>query len=507
MQTRRRSAPAVTRARHRRSGVGVPPALLLAALLLPAAWGCGERVEPAKRLLRPGTSAHHSPRIGGVARDLPDIQAEGVLRMATRPGPLTWMVFQGREAGFERDLLAAFCDEWNLRLVPVLPESGELLTDLLHDGRADVVANGLLRTEDLERLGRATRPFGLTRLHVVLHADDARGDSLAALDGLTVTVPWENQAADALAELRERHGLRLGISRARPGLTRDDLFHALAAGEIEATVAPAGTVRSIMAKLPDLRLGPPLGPPTGRTWLVRETSPALGDALDRFLARNYGRQGAGPRRSRLYGILYERYIGDPRQARYYQQDRLRIRRSGRVTPWDDVIREVSSDLGLDWLVVASLIYEESRFDPDVVSVADAVGLMQVLPRFSHADSSQLAEPETNIRVGTAHLADIWRSFHYLDPEDRWPFTLATYHAGAGHMNDARRIAMDAELDPNKWRDNVAVALHRLRDRATPTRHGYYRGDESAEYAESILRRAEVYRWALRAARRRNPTAG
>ena len=49
-----------------------------------------------------------------------------------------------------------------------------------------------------------------------------------------------------------------------------------------------------------------------------------------------------------------------------------------------------------------------------------------------------------------------------------------------------------------------VHLGRLRDRATPTRHGYYRGDESAEYAESILRRAEVYRWALKAARRRNP---
>lgn len=477
---------------------------LACGLALPWLGGCGERVEPVKRLARPGAPAPIAHRPVEASRDLPDIQREGVLRMATRPGPLTWMVFQGRQAGFERDLLAAFCDEWNLRLEPVLPVGGELLTDLLRDGRADVVADGLVLTEALEAVGRPTRPFGLTRLHVVLGPGPEPASAPALLDGLAVTVPWETQATPWLEELRDAHDLNLAIVRARPGLTTDDLLHAVADGGIQATVAAVGAVRSIRARHPELRLGPALGPRTARTWLVRRSSEALGDALDRFLARNYSQLTAGSRRSRLYGILYERYIGDPKQARYYQQDRLRTCRSGRITPWDELIRETSTELGLDWLVVASLIYEESRFDPDVVSVADAVGLMQVLPRFSHADSTQLIDPETNIRVGTAHLADIWRSYHYLAPEDRWPFTLATYHAGVGHMNDARRIAMDAELDPNRWEDNVEVALHRLRDRATATRHGYYRGDESAEYAESILRRAEVYRMALREARRRKP---
>jgi len=501
MQTRRRiAAPRRRPRRVFRAAVATAACCLAFSLLT----GCEQRLEPAKRVPRPGTVAQADPRPIEAARDLPAIQQEGVLRVATRPGPLTWMVFQGREAGFERDLLAAFCEEWHLRLEPVLPGGGELLTDLLHTGRADVVAAGMVLTPELEELGRPTRPFSLTRLHVVLGPGVGPVGEAADLDGLAVTVPWENQAEDLLRELRDELGLHLSIVRARPTLTQDDLFHALAAGEIQAIVATSGAVRSIRARYPELRLGPPLGERTGRTWLVRRSSEALGDALDRFLARNYSQLNAGARRSRLYGILYERYIGDPKQARYYQQDRLRTRRSGRITPWDETIRNVSTELGLDWLVVASLIYEESRFDPEVVSEADAVGLMQVLPRFSHADSTQLMDPETNIRVGTAHLADIWRSYHYLAPADRWPFTLATYHAGAGHMNDARRIAMDAELDPNRWEDNVEVALHRLRDRATPTRHGYYRGDESAEYAESILRRAEVYRWALKAARRRNP---
>ena len=66
--------------------------------------------------------------------------------------------------------------------------------------------------------------------------------------------------------------------------------------------------------------------------------------------------------------------------------------------------------------------------------------------------------------------------------------------GRDGLDVHRRIAMDAELDPNVWEGNVEVGLHRLRDRGhySRTRHGYYRGDMSVEYAESILRRRNVY---------------
>ena len=181
--------------------------------------------------------------------------------------------------------------------------------------------------------------------------------------------------------------------------------------------------------------------------------------------------------------------------RYYRQDELRPDRTGHLSPWDDVIRETSAEHGLDWILTASLIFEESRFDPDALSGAGAVGLMQLLPRFTEADSAALHDPETNIRAGVLHLSDIYRSYHYLDDADRWYFTLATYHAGFGHMNDARRLAMDAELDPNKWRGNVEVGLKRLRERIhyPQARHGYYRGDMSVRYAESILYRHRLYR--------------
>lgn len=472
-----------------------PFRLLLFVCVLCITAGCGERLDRDKRVGLPGIPESPTERLPGHARDLAQIQAEGVLRVITRPGPLTYMVFQGDEAGFEFELLRIFCDEWNLDIEVVLLRPGEDPFHLLDEGRGDLISTGLLNENELKNRCGLTQAFEHTGLHLALPASDPDVDTLNIPIGLNVTVPAGSQALRALRRLREQDRLDIRILRARPQLADTDLMRMVAWGEIEATAAPASSIEAAAAQLGNLVVGPPIGPPSHRVWAVGSASQALRDALDRYLARNYGRLPDGARRSRNYGIVHDRYISDPKQVRWYRQDRFRPDRSGVLSPWDTMIKRECEPFGLDWLIVASLMFEESRFDHEVVSSAGAVGLMQVMPRISEADSAALSQPELNIREGVAHLADIWNSYDYLPDADRWPFTLATYHAGIGHMNDARRIAMDAELDPNVWRNNVEVGLHRLRDRGhySRTRHGYYRGDMSADYAESILRRRKIYK--------------
>ncbi len=53
--------------------------------------------------------------------------------------------------------------------------------------------------------------------------------------------------------------------------------------------------------------------------------------------------------------------------------------TGKVSPFDDIIRSYSDSIGWDWRLVASLIYQESRFNPSVISPVGAYGLMQVMP--------------------------------------------------------------------------------------------------------------------------------
>jgi membrane-bound lytic murein transglycosylase F len=169
-------------------------------------------------------------------------------------------------------------------------------------------------------------------------------------------------------------------------------------------------------------------------------------------------------------------------------------KSGRISGYDELIRNQAESRGLDWRLVAALVYQESRFDPQAVSSAGAIGLMQVVPDFAADQADSLFDPGANVRAGLRLLKGTYDGFAYLDSLERIRFTLAVYHAGYGHVTDARRIAMDLGRDPDLWAGSLDDALPRLMERSWygESRHGFYRGAETVRYVEEIMNRFAMY---------------
>ena len=75
--------------------------------------------------------------------------------------------------------------------------------------------------------------------------------------------------------------------------------------------------------------------------------------------------------------------------------------------------------------------------------------------------------------------------------------LAAYHCGVGHVTDARILASQQQLNPERWSDVSKVfPLLSMRDYAARARHGYVRGSETVQYVEEIWARYRAYRHAL-----------
>jgi soluble lytic murein transglycosylase len=98
----------------------------------------------------------------------------------------------------------------------------------------------------------------------------------------------------------------------------------------------------------------------------------------------------------------------------------------------DLIQKNAHEHGLDPFLVAALMAQESTFVPAIRSSAGAVGLMQLMPgtarpyarRFGLTySSSLLTDPEANVRMGIAYLADKLKEFGELH------LALASYNAG------------------------------------------------------------------------------
>ncbi len=157
-------------------------------------------------------------------------------------------------------------------------------------------------------------------------------------------------------------------------------------------------------------------------------------------------------------------------------------------PYWDTIKAESAKNGLDPYLVASLIRQESEFNPTVVSYANAWGLMQLLPAagkamareegMAHFDTSQLLDPETNIRLGTRYLR------HSIEHFDGVPeYALAAYNAGDGRVADWKANGPYSGID--EFVESIPFA-------------------QTREYVQSILRNVETYRLIDEAARSSSP---
>jgi hypothetical protein len=168
------------------------------------------------------------------------------------------------------------------------------------------------------------------------------------------------------------------------------------------------------------------------------------------------------------------------------------------SPYHDIIKTVAYSENFDWVMLTAIVAQESNFDPLAKSWAGAVGLMQILPRYSQiSDIDLLYEPEINLREGVRKLKKYLKFYAYMDPVNQWSFALATYNAGVGHIGDARRLTIDANMDPNQWQ-NVSASLLQLMQKKyyRRSRYGYCNGNETVRYVNAILNRYWDYKKAL-----------
>ena len=464
-------------------------ALLGAWLFLP---GCRDRVLPADADLAPPEPAIPHAL---VERDLTDLRADGVLRVLFRYDSSNYFLHKGGQAGFEFELVERFARERGLTISAVVTEPGADIVSLLNDGTGDIACGSLIAEPEHEGWVALTRPTNFVQKVLVLPADDERPDSTAALSGLTVTLPRHDPFRRELAKLSEAGGwgLHLGASPTRLGA--EDLIAEVARGRLDAAVVDNLVARAALTYRDDVRVGMTLGERRPTVWFVRQNSPELRAALNAFLRGNLNVDADGrERRSYAYAVIHERYFEDPRSIRSYREAHLRPDLGGVISDYDPLIRARAEAYGIDWRLVAALIYQESRFEPGARSIAGALGLMQVLPSVAGAQADSLLDPGANLTAGVRLLRTIADGYAYCDSVDRWCFTLAEYHAGPSRVSDARRIAMEQRRDPNRWEGSVELALPKLADPSWAGRvsSAPFAGGRTVRYVNQILNRTRLY---------------
>lgn len=469
---------------------------ILLAATVTGMFGCSESVEHSGV----DTFAVTTPVVKvpepTVSIDLPDLERTGNLRVLLLNSSSSYYVMRGEEWGFEFELAREVARELGLRLQVVLPDSQAGPIDLLNLGRVDLVAMPLRPEDAPDAQVGYTVPYHTVQQTLVVnaaYADSIRGPE--DLVGKMVATRHFSSGERALFDLR-RNGVPVGIVMHPPDTFTEEILDLVADGTYPAAVADDSDVEATVRFRPELVEAFALDEPRAVQWAVRSNAPELLASVDRVLSAHFRPREDGSRAgSEFYNVVHARYFADESQMRRHEENPFRFSRTGRLSPYDDLFKAVADSVDLDWRLLAAVAFQESRFDPQAVSHAGAVGMMQLLPRTAGSTPDSLQIPELNVEFGARHLRALYDAYSFVSGRDRLRFALAAYNCGQGHLDDARILAVQRNKNPNSWEGSVRESLLLLRrpQYYRQVRYGYVRGHETVGYVREVLARYELLR--------------
>ena len=170
-----------------------------------------------------------------------------------------------------------------------------------------------------------------------------------------------------------------------------------------------------------------------------------------------------------------------------------------ISPYDSLIKGYSDSAGLDWRLVAAVIYHESKFDNDVRSHRGATGLMQMMPSTAEwLGAGDISDPIEGVRVGTLYLKRIHNAYrnHTDDPVERLKFALAAYNAGVGRIQDCIKDAAIRGVDSSSW-DNIVMLIPEMNSdeilELDAIKFGKFKATETIAYVDNVLNKYEQYK--------------
>ncbi len=436
--------------------------------------------------------------------DFDQITERGTLTAVVDNSSTGYFIYRGQPMGYEYDLLSRMASDLNLSLKIKLTSDIEEAFFMLNTGAADVMAYHLTVTKD--RTQRVAFTDSHTEVRQVLVQRKPKGwrkMKLHDIEGSMIRNPLDlggkevytrkgSSFSERLENLSNEIGEDIIILEDVAIMDTESLIKKVAEGEIEYTIADEDIAMINATYYPDLDVGTAISFPQKIAWAVRKNAPVLKDTIDFWLDE--------VKATPDFNVIYNRYFKYRKSQNARAQSDFSSVGGTMISPYDDLFKSAAESLSVDWVMLASLAYQESKFDPEVESWAGAKGLLQLtdisIEQFKVKDPFN---PEESVEAGAEFLEwleDYWAD-KVSDPKERLKFVLGSYNVGQGHVMDAVKLTKKYGKDPEVWDGNVAeylIAKSTEKFYTDPVvRFGYCRGDEPVNYVKKILERYDQYK--------------
>lgn len=433
--------------------------------------------------------------------DLPAILKKGKITVLAENSTASYFIYRGKKMGLEYELLKEYAEHLGVQLEIKMVANIDDLSTLLSQGKGDLISCNLTITKERSRIFAFSKPYlRSSQVLVQRKPKDWRARKAKDWQNEIITDPldligkkihvWKNSSYyDRLIHLQEELGDTIYIEGVSGNVIPEDLIEQVATGVINYTVTDENVAKINSRFYSNIDINLELSIKQQIAFAMRKENPILlenfNSWLDDFM------------KTTTFRYIKHKYL-NMSQFSAKSKDEFSTLGGKRISRFDQSIKKVAKEYNWDWRLLAALVYQESKFKTGQVSWAGAYGLMQFMPGTGpsygvYPDSP----PDVQIRGGMKKLSKNFGEWDMIpDSIQRIKFTLGTYNAGQGHVQDARYLAEKYGDNPNIWDNHVEKYILQLSKpkyyRDQGVRSGYLRGSETYNYVREIFSRFAEY---------------
>ncbi|HRG35983.1 MAG TPA: transglycosylase SLT domain-containing protein [Chitinophagales bacterium] len=432
--------------------------------------------------------------------DIDAIKERGTLRVIMEYNSISYFIYKGQRLGFEFELMQHFAKAIGVKLEVIIAKTTDEQFNLLNEGKGDIIANGIIQNSKIKQQVALTQAYRDVEQVLVqrrsgisvnpidsIQKNDTLLQNVNELSNKIVYVADNSSYYTSLKELSDSSGINMDVRILPDERGVDDIIEAIANGEIDYTIANKDIALLNKSYFENLNVDVAVGKKQALHWAVRKNAPDLLSSINYWLTKF--------EKGKTFSALYYKYFNEEKNVAYGYNENAELQK-GMISHYDQLIQCYAKKINWDWRLVAAIIYQESKFNPNARSWCGAQGLMQLMPgtaRQVGVYSSEVYNPESNVRGGTEYLRQLEKTWsHITDYTQRIKFILASYNAGPGHVLDAARLAEKNGYPKDKWDGAVEYfILYKSNPRFYNdplVKYGYCRGQEPFNYVRNIIKK-------------------
>ena len=433
----------------------------------------------------------------GAKIDLPEIIKRDTLTVLAENSSTSYFIYKGKKMGFEYEVLKLFADHIGVNLKVKIVHNLDSLMTMLNRGEGDIIACNYTVTKERNKYVSFSEPFLQTQQVLIQRKPEGWEEmkeeewkeklieDASELAQQEVHV-WRNSSYyQRLLHLQEEIGDTIHIEGVEGNVGGEELIEMVSAGIIDYTISEDNVAKVNARFFDNIHTDLDLSVKQKMAFGLRKSSHLLKAKLDDWL-KDFKKKST-------YKYIHRKYYEMPHVAHNYKRDHSNLDGT-RISPYDDLFRQAEKLSGWDWRLIASVCYQESKFNPNAISFGGAYGMMQFMPNTGPTYGVYPDSPPNVQIMGGAKKLMADEKFWKAIPDDyqRKKFALASYNAGRGHILDAQRLAKKHGVDHLTWDNNVEKMLLNLSKQEyyqdEVVRNGMLRGTTTYNYIRHVMDR-------------------